>query len=891
MAAPAEGSSELTRRSPEHLCSELQSAWSTIADLTTRQSEVSSPLHGKGLAAASLRDASEQYEEVTQSLLRDPIEQFLRVRPTERSLEAIREFDHDADHFAVHARRRIDSRFQALLAKASLDLCEPWRIWRSGGSTEEWDTWDRQRASHFAQASRLLADYSRWAGKQAERAAINSVQDFTSGPNDGVQGFKSGVANRIQGVRNAVTNRIQGFRTAATNRVQGFRKSVNNRLQSLRKGDFWKTWRHRQKTVVTLLEAELTICALGRIWLREINELTKGLRLERQTIVSTIEKTVVLIEQGSGEGILAPVEGLELATAEERLRSWSRAFEKEADRGLPDRLDLPKQTVRLSRAAPLVRQTILNAFAETTAASVRRTVERYCEQSSALMREAGRAGEIINYWRIAAANRADSGALLAEAKHNAHTLLLDQLPIGRASDDLDSQLAEAFRQWLESGASALERLELGLVTLLRRPRGQRMLVRRLRATGQAGQRTLHRAGRWTHTGWERILESVGGKLPSHSVAVPVVRRATLRDTLSLPASKGELPALYGSLFRLAPVDDRRFLIGRDQELAGLKQAFKDWDSGRFAACLFIGARGSGKTSLLNCAATSAFAGSKLIRTQFVKRALDKDMIDDFLRNLLELDQHADLAAAFAAERRVVMIEESERIYLRKVGGFQGAKHLLSWIHRTASTTLWLIVMNDRAFRVLDAGVQFGSAFSHRINAMSVSRTDLENAILQRHRLSGLRLEFAPPPAGDPRVNRAKRLIGLEESPQALFFDSLYQQSGGIFRSAFELWLSSVEQVQGEMLKIRQPLEPSFGNFRRELTQDDHFSLLAIHEHGSLTDAEMTELLCDEDDLTHRRMSRLMALGLIEPDPEHMGFRLCPEAQRFTNDLLRRVNLT
>jgi hypothetical protein len=101
-------------------------------------------------------------------------------------------------------------------------------------------------------------------------------------------------------------------------------------------------------------------------------------------------------------------------------------------------------------------------------------------------------------------------------------------------------------------------------------------------------------------------------------------------------------------------------------------------------------------------------------------------------------------------------------------------------------------MNDRSFRVLDAATHLHRVFSHRINAMSVSRSDLETAILERHRLSGLRLEFAPPPAGDPRVNRAKRWVGIEDSPQKLFFDSLLQQSEGIFRSAFELWLSSIE---------------------------------------------------------------------------------------------------
>ena len=29
-----------------------------------------------------------------------------------------------------------------------------------------------------------------------------------------------------------------------------------------------------------------------------------------------------------------------------------------------------------------------------------------------------------------------------------------------------------------------------------------------------------------------------------------------------------------------------------------------------------------------------------------------------------------------------MIEEAERTYLRKVGGFKGIAHLIRWIHRT-----------------------------------------------------------------------------------------------------------------------------------------------------------------------------------------------------------------
>jgi hypothetical protein len=286
-----------------------------------------------------------------------------------------------------------------------------------------------------------------------------------------------------------------------------------------------------------------------------------------------------------------------------------------------------------------------------------------------------------------------------------------------------------------------------------------------------------------------------------------------------------------------------------------------------------------------------FAGRDILRTQFSERAVTPEAIDSFLRNLLQLPPGVDLEAAFKSKRRILMIEEGERIYLRKVGGLEGACHLMQWIQRTAVTTLWIIAMNDRAFQTLCAGAQFSRAFSHRINAMSVSRGDLENALLERHRLSGLRLEFAPPPASDPRVSRIRNWLGLEESPQQLYFNSLYQQSGGVFRSAFELWLSSVERVEGEKLKIRQPLDPAFAPLRDELERQDLFNLLIIQEHGSLTYEEVSEVLCENVEVTRARMDRLAALGLIENDPEHPGSRVRPEAHRFTSAVLRRVNLT
>lgn len=848
MASVAPEFSGFALRNAERLLTELRAVWAVLAENTVRIEEGS-----QGLVLdrppGSIPEAREQYEQTTRALLVEPVERFIRLRPIRRSLEAMQEFDRTASSGAVQSRAHIDVRFQALLTEAALDLCEPWRIRRSGAREEEWLGWKRRQAARAKQAESLLATYQTWTVKAASAAEAQNKDE---------------------------------------------------QLHDKRRQKRVELWWRKQTAVNAMLEMEVAFRDLSLGWLIGAENLIANLQRDREEILWLAQKMLQWVKDGAKLDTPAPAESLILPTAEERLRVWSNSVEEETSKQLPESAELllsgawthwlrlhGESRMRVIRP----REAFLSAFRTYCQPAIRQSVLHYWERSAAIFREVGRSKEIIDYWRDAAvahANQAET--LFHDARNNAANLLTEQLQIPITDEKLDSTVVKSFRDWGSEGWTVLEAAQIGWVELLRKPRGRRLFGAAVREGRRAAKRWLHRTSQWSADQWDRVLETVGGKLPARPATTPVVRRSTLRDTLSLPASKSELPAIYGSLFRLVPIEDQRFLIGREQELAGLEQALKDWDAGRFAACVCVGARGSGKTSLLNCATNGAFTGRGIIRAQFRERALSTEAIDMFLRELLALAPDADLEAAFRAERRILMIEEAERTYLRKVGGFRGVHHLMRWIQRTASTTLWVIAMNDKAFRVLCAGVQFSRVFSHRINAMSVSRADLENAILARHRLSGLRLDFAPPPAGDPRVGRVRNWLGLEQSYQKLFFDSLYQQSGGVFRSAFDLWLSSIERVEGETLKIRQPLEPAFAQFRNELEQEDHFTLLIIQEHGSLTCEEVALVLCEDLDVSRGRMDRLVTLGLIEKDPEHPGLRVRPEAQRFTNDALRRVNL-
>jgi AAA ATPase domain len=819
----------------ERLLAELQNVWIAVAGITNQLVLASKYLRQQQETPVVLSQTRNEYENITRLLIVEPAAQIASVRPIRRSIEAMREFDRDASTVAVRARVKIDTRFQSLLCDAALDICEAWRIRRSVGTEKEWLVWEARIAKRAKKADELMAAYRKWASVAAK---------------------KTGEARD---------------------------------KERQKRTELW--WR-RQTAVATMHEMEVAFRDLGILWLTSAENMIESLREEREAVLSLAEKMVQWLQEGADATTAVPVESMVLAAFNERLRSWSGLVEHEAEKLLPENAELIASLGRDRFRKMHPRAAFLSAFATYCAPAMRESVQDYWEVTAKTVREGGRAKEIVDYWRgLAAAHGDQSQALFDEARSNAAGTLSAQLLAPATSEALESKLSQAFWTWCEEGSTVLEAAQIGWLELLGKPRGRRLSRAFIREGRRHSKVSLQRAAHWGADQWERALETIGGKLPTRPPASPVVRRSTLRDTLSLPASKGELPAIYGTLFRLAPVEDRRFLVGRDRELAGLEQALADWEAGRFAACVFVGARGSGKTSLLNCAAGGAFAGREVIRTQFRERAITAEAIDQFLCQILGLPADGDLDEAFRAKRRILMIEEGERIYLRKVGGFDGSRHLMNWIQKTASTTLWVLAMNDKAFQALCAGAQFSRVFSQRINAMSVSRQDLENALLDRHRLSGLRLEFAPPPASDPRVSRIKNWLGIEGASQKLYFDSLYQQSGGVFRSAFELWLSSIERVEGETLKIRQPLDPVFARLRSELDQRDLFTLLVIKQHGSLTHEEVSDVLCEDIGAIRSRMDRLSALGLIEKDPEHSGLRVRPEAHRFTSVALRRVNLT
>jgi hypothetical protein len=375
------------------------------------------------------------------------------------------------------------------------------------------------------------------------------------------------------------------------------------------------------------------------------------------------------------------------------------------------------------------------------------------EEHREIIQQIERAREVVRFGLEAAAADAP---VVREALQNALALLEYQRR--RRSDGhqaADARLVRLAASAFGEARMLLTQHRLGVFAYL----AQQGLRRALVTIGSRSGIALTRTARRLMDAGQRLglalLIAIGWKPAPPANRIEVITRAFLPEEFTSDLAAKALPALYRHLFRLEPVQDPRFLVGRQQELAALAEARALWEAGRPVAVLIVGQRGSGKTSLLNGAVKQLFADLEITRGEFGERVTTEPHVREVLATMVGAHDASRLEEFLAASRRVVILEEVERTFLRQVGYYGAIRGLQRVIAATCSSTLWILTLNEAAFRFLTAAVNLGASFSHRLNISAARMDDLRQAILLRHNLSGLRLQFPPPPQPRALTGRIK----------------------------------------------------------------------------------------------------------------------------------------
>lgn len=674
--------------------------------------------------------------------------------------------------------------------------------------------------------------------------------------------------------------------------VSGPRPAVHRRQLERRRGDD-VYWSRQRLTVERLVDIEQSLVAFASRSVRLTRDVMSAIEDEHQAIVEELGRAVDALRNWEpGHDDPFPPASAQLVATAERTRQWRAGLERLARQLVPQEAD----SVQPLRALPGLRspwrrleprQMLLDAIAGAAARSEDGLLDVE-NRHRTVLQEIDRAREVVAYgFESAGTESTEGGQIAVEGVANAASLLEHQREsISSIASPVEAALVAATASVLFRFLVAFTLGRFSLVSHVAREGVAR--------AGRTGAVLLAREGRrlarlaWygVRGGYTRILVGIGWIAPAAISREPVERWRYFGE--GAPPSPAELPLIYDRLFRPEPVEDQRFLIGRDEEMTAFGEARDLWKAGRMASIVVDGERGSGKTSLLNCAVAGPFAGERLVRMSLGERLLTREELYGFLAGALAVGE-SDLRSSLRKEPRIIVVEEVERTYLRKVDGLKAIRELLSLVADTAETNLWVLSLTSEAYRFLDAALGLAGNFSHRLHASAVTPEELQNAVLQRHNLSGLRLHFAER-RGKGLDEWIRRQTESVQSSEESFFQDLHQLSGGVFRSAFSIWRRHIGRVDGGVLHMRILDSADDSDLTRALSRDDFFFLHMLLQHGSLTPQEDSEIFDCPLRESYARIERLVGRGILEPEPAVPGFRIQPEAGILVRAALNARNL-
>jgi hypothetical protein len=635
----------------ERFVSEQTESWQSVCELVDTVLETNQP-EGVLASAPTLAEAAARFERTGRHLLVSPYESCSHLRPIARALNAIKDLDREvsahvggAEHIAGTQkasllRARIDGAMQLLLSRACLRIGESWNAYlssevglrkaRNGGAESE----DPRAALNRerAQAAQTLERYRPW---------IEDALIYLHLHRDGRR------------PRKALTRAHEGH---------------------------LEFWHARQRPISSTLELEAGIWAVAVSCLRTTDAVVNEFKREGNDLRRGLRVLTQYLEQWTADPFEPPAIDARIAGPEERIEGWQSRVSKIVGQQLPERIVIPRPRSELpsvlewnrnSRPRKMYLNALRYEVLPVLEEQVQSRVQFHLEVAATLVR----AKEVVRYALEASAQRPSQ--LLAEALRNAIALLKDcdespewdwnesEACIARALMICSSEVFTHVRSGLLGDAALVARW----VRMQFTGAGRRSTSRRVRTLMRPVLEVLARRS-------DALLVEAGWNEPPQEQPGPVNIRTELRP-LNLAGIATRRSVLYSQLFELTPVEDPRFLVGRDAEMDGFREAYDAWRGGGFAACVLVGNHGSGKSSLLSCALPRIEENEPLVRCEINERLRSSQDMERCLRSLLSIPGQVGLVEGIGSNRRVIVLEGVERAFLRSIAGFEAIRSLVA----------------------------------------------------------------------------------------------------------------------------------------------------------------------------------------------------------------------
>lgn len=327
--------------------------------------------------------------------------------------------------------------------------------------------------------------------------------------------------------------------------------------------------------------------------------------------------------------------------------------------------------------------------------------------------------------------------------------------------------------------------------------------------------------------------------------------------------KIQLPDEYLERFTLYALQNKDFLKSREEELKSLELAYENWKIVN-SPLLVVNDPGEGGTSLLH-ASTYIYPTAKILETNQTIDSYKK--LISILTNILRIDEDfkslKDLEKYIQSsdENHVVILENIERLFIRRIRGFDLLEDFLLFLHATKSKIYWIISINKYSFYYLNRVKYFSSHFPSIIHLKPISKQQLKEEILNRN--NGYNLVFLKPNKITKKFEKQLKKATKEERQvllENLFFKRLFSFAKGNISKAILYARNSAYNVKDKSVFIK-PIEIKV---LEELSLNELFILEAIFQHRSLSIKELNIVLRNSDRQSRLSIEKLLEKQLIRP---------------------------
>ena len=333
--------------------------------------------------------------------------------------------------------------------------------------------------------------------------------------------------------------------------------------------------------------------------------------------------------------------------------------------------------------------------------------------------------------------------------------------------------------------------------------------------------------------YQETSKKYGIASPSQNLSAEV--SSFLNET---DAAVSQLPYVYQRLFEIAPLQNVNFYEMRSQEIQKLLKAYQNWEQGKYAATALIGEAGSGSTTLTNFFLEELKNRHHTLRTNSYLQVYQEADFLSYFQKLFDCDPFEDLDQLVdylngLDGKRIIIVENLQHFYLRKVNGFACLKMFYELISRTNQNIFWLTTINLYAYHYLNKTSQIQDFFAYSIFMQPLKDEQVTNIVLRRHRVSGYNTQFKPSKY-DRNSSRFKKMTEKQQQQylQKEYFSGLNKLANSNITVALIYWLRSTLKVEEDTITIGSMKDIDF-SFLNNLSSEKLFTLHALILHDGI----------------------------------------------------------